>query len=244
MRLLFQIIYILLVLGTICATLLSCVALLSQAVRTAPNRAWTKNFNALVIGASYIILFFASIFFCAKRTIAVRLRLSRISRTHKIITRGDVPDSVHKFLTQEYARTCLIAHQSQPTDAFHEGWGRPGTQYEGVRFRRTLLDTIPKIDSLAHLVIPTHPSLKPHARMIHHFRFILPLLPSNDNELTPLHYYDSVIQLAKISNREPTQEEFELGIESAETIIQVLNECRLEMLEDSSTQLNQVSEES
>ncbi|KAJ4001282.1 hypothetical protein F5050DRAFT_1796707 [Lentinula boryana] len=241
---LLQISYILLVLGTFCATLLSCVAILSQAVRTAPNRSWDKNFNALIIGASYIILLIASIFFCLKRTIAVRIKLSRFSRTHKTITRGDVPDSVHKYITEEYARTCLIAHQSQPTDAFHEGWGKPGGQYEGVRFRRALLDTIPKIDSLAHLVIPTHPPLKPHARMIHHFRFILPLLPSNEDELTPLHYYDSIVQLARISHREPTEEEFELGMDSADVIIQALNECRLEMLEGSSTQLNQISEES
>ncbi|KAE9410897.1 hypothetical protein BT96DRAFT_912313 [Gymnopus androsaceus JB14] len=234
--------YTLLILGTACAALLSCVALLSQAVRTAPSRSWKNNFNALVIGASYVVLLVVSLFFCVKRTLAVRLRLSRISRTHKTITRGDVPDSVHKFVTKEYARTCLIAYQSLPTDAFHEGWGRPGTQYEDVRFRRALLDTIPKIDSLAHLVIPTHPPLKPHARMIHHFRFILPLLPLNEDELTPLHYYDSVIQLARISHREPTVEEFELGIESAETIIQVLNECRLEMLENSSTQLDQSQE--
>ncbi|KAJ3841066.1 hypothetical protein F5878DRAFT_34845 [Lentinula raphanica] len=241
---LLQISYILLVLGTFCATLLSCVALLSQAVRTSPNRSWNKNFNALVIGASYIALLIASIVYCLKRTLAVRLRLSRFSRRkHKIITRGDVPDSVHKYITAEYARTCLIAHQSQPTDAFHEGWGKPGSQYEGVRFRRALLDTIPKIDSLAHLVIPTHPSLKPHARMIHHFRFILPLLPSNEDELTPLHYYDSIIQLATISHREPTEEEFELGMDSADAIIQALNECRLEMLEGSSTQLNPGSEE-
>ncbi|KAJ3990535.1 hypothetical protein F5890DRAFT_1569751 [Lentinula detonsa] len=241
---LLQISYILLVLGTFCATLLSCVAILSQAVRTAPNRSWNKNFNALIIGASYIILLIASIFFCLKRTIAVRIKLSRFSRTHKTITRGDVPDSVHKYITEEYARTCLIAHQSQPTDAFREGWGRPGGQYEGVRFRRALLDTISKIDSLAHLVIPTHPPLKPHARMIHHFRFILPLLPSNEDELTPLHYYDSIVQLARISHQEPTEEEFELGMDSADVIMQALNECRLEMLEGSSTQLKQVSEES
>ncbi|KAJ3801651.1 hypothetical protein GGU11DRAFT_813902 [Lentinula aff. detonsa] len=241
---LLQISYILLVLGTFCATLLSCVAILSQAVRTAPNRSWNKNFNALIIGASYIILLIASIFFCLKRTIAVRIKLSRFSRTHKTITRGDVPDSVHKYISEEYARTCLIAHQSQPTDAFHEGWGKPGGQYEGVRFRRALLDTISKIDFLAHLVIPTHPPLKPHARMIHHFRFILPLLPSNEDELTPLHYYDSIVQLARISHQEPTEEEFELGMDSADVIMQALNECRLEMLEGSSTQLNQISEES
>ena len=48
--------YVLLVLLTLVATVLSCAAILSQAVRTSPTRSWSKNFNALVVGASYIIL--------------------------------------------------------------------------------------------------------------------------------------------------------------------------------------------
>lgn len=35
---------------------LSCAILLSQAVRTSPNRNWTKNFNAVVVGAAYAIV--------------------------------------------------------------------------------------------------------------------------------------------------------------------------------------------
>lgn len=48
--------YVFLVLLTVVATVLSCAAILSQAVRTSPTRSWSKNFNALVVGASYIIL--------------------------------------------------------------------------------------------------------------------------------------------------------------------------------------------
>lgn len=48
--------YALLVLLTVVATGLSCAALLSQAVRTSSNKNWTNNFNALVIGASYIVV--------------------------------------------------------------------------------------------------------------------------------------------------------------------------------------------
>ena len=35
---------------------LSCAFLLSQAVRTSPSRNWTRNFNAVVIGAAYAIV--------------------------------------------------------------------------------------------------------------------------------------------------------------------------------------------
>jgi hypothetical protein len=107
-----------------------------------------------------------------------------------------------------------------------------------MRFRRALLDTISHIgkfktyvtpplfcihfmfplDVLAHLVIPLHPKLKPHARMLHHFRFLLPLLKKDEDGMTPLHYYDSAIQLARNSAAELTEEEFEVSMSAAHEI--------------------------
>ena len=57
--------------------------------------------------------------------------------------------------------------------------------------------------------------------MLHHFRFILPLLPRDDDGLTPLHYYDSVIQLVRHASRQPTEAEFLLGINAADEIRKV-----------------------
>ena len=54
--------------------------------------------------------------------------------------------------------------------------------------------------------------------MLHHFRWLLPLLEKDQDGLTPLHYYDSVIQLARHTTREPTEEEFLAGIEAADAI--------------------------
>ena len=73
-------------------------------------------------------------------------------------------------------------------------------------------------DHLAHEVIPRHPTLKPHSRMLHHFRFILPLLPRDEDGLTPLHYYDSAIQLVRHASREPSEAEFLLGINAANSL--------------------------
>ncbi|PPQ89592.1 hypothetical protein CVT25_012337 [Psilocybe cyanescens] len=245
--------YAFLVLVAVVATGLSCAAIIAQAVRTSPTRSWTKNFNALVIGASYVVVFAASLSFCVKRRVAVRLKLQRISKTYRSVGRHDLPDvrgtqsrsypfsveSVHKHVLQEYIRACLVSFESLPKNVYHEGWGRPGTRYSGISFRRTLLDTIPHIDTLAHVVIPLHPRLKPHARMLHHFRFLNPLLPKDEDGMTPLHYYDSAIQLARHSSRELTEDEFETGMNAAYQIEKCLNECRLEMLEsDSATQLN------
>ncbi|KAJ7919146.1 hypothetical protein B0H13DRAFT_2231016 [Mycena leptocephala] len=234
--------YGLLIIITIIMTGISCVALLAQAVRHSPTRSYTRNFNALIIGASYGIVLVVSLLFCVKRRLAVRMHLRR--KTYTIIRRGDVPNPVHEYIAQEYMRTCLVSHESLPTDVFHPGWGRPGTKYEGVRFRHALLDTISEIDTLAHTVIPAHPALKPHARMLHHFRFILPLLNSEDDEFTPLHYYDSAIQLARNAAEEPTEEEFLLGMQAVEEIRKSLNDCRLEALESSITDFDDSTAES
>ncbi|PCH33575.1 hypothetical protein WOLCODRAFT_135200 [Wolfiporia cocos MD-104 SS10] len=231
--------YVLLVLLTTFFAAVSCAFLLSQAVRTAKHHSWKDNFNAVVIGAAYVLVCVLSLAFCLKRRIAVHRRLRRISKTYRTLRREDLPESVHRFIQQEYTRVCLITLDSQPRDGLQEGWGRPGTAYAGVRFRTALRDTIREIDALAHLIIPRHPLLRPHARMLHHFRFILPLLPKDEDGLTPLHYYDSAIQLARHASREPTENEFIVGMSAAVEIKRILDMCRQEMLEGSTPDLGE-----
>jgi len=57
--------------------------------------------------------------------------------------------------------------------------------------------------------------------MLHHFRFLLPLLPKDEDGLSELHYYDSAIQLARTADREPTQEEYQRGVDAATSILHV-----------------------
>ncbi|KAF5336865.1 hypothetical protein D9611_003346 [Ephemerocybe angulata] len=235
-----ELLYALTVLVTVVASGLSCAAIISQAVRTADNRSWVRNFNALVIGASYIIVFVVSLLYCIKRRVAVRSKLQRISKTYRPVGKDDLPKPVHKYVTQEYVRACLVSYESLPKDIVHAGWGRPGSKYDGVYFRRALLDTIPKIDTLAHAVIPTHPKLKPHARMLLHFRFLVPLLPKDEDGMSPLHYYDSAIQLARNAESELTEEEFELGMKAASEIERGLEECKEEMGESETESLAQM----
>jgi hypothetical protein len=54
--------------------------------------------------------------------------------------------------------------------------------------------------------------------MLHHFRFIVPLLPVTDDGLSVLHYYDSAIQLARNASDEIEEREFEVGMGAAEEI--------------------------
>jgi len=64
--------------------------------------------------------------------------------------------------------------------------------------------------------------------MLHHFRFILPLLPLDKDGLTPLHYYDSAIQIARNSSVLLSEQEFELGTAAAKEIMQHLILCLAE----------------
>ena len=52
----FFLLYALVVLLTVFFTAVSCALLLSQAVRTDRRRTWKKNFDAVVIGAAYVIV--------------------------------------------------------------------------------------------------------------------------------------------------------------------------------------------
>ena len=74
------------------------------------------------------------------------------------------------------------------------------------------------LDAQARLLIPSLPPLRPNDRISHHYRFIAPLMPKDDEGRTPLHYYDSAIQLARQAEREPTEREFEVGITAADEI--------------------------
>ena len=69
--------------------------------------------------------------------------------------------SVYQFIQQEYTRACLITYESRPKGGFQEGWGRPGTNLEGVRFRTALLDTVREIGASARSSFPALHLLAP-----------------------------------------------------------------------------------
>lgn len=77
------------------------------------------------------------------------------------------------------------------------------------------------LDAQARLLIPSLPHLRPNDRLSHHFRFIAPLIPTDEEGRSPLHYYDSAIQLARQADREPTERVFEVGIAAADEIKRV-----------------------
>ncbi len=79
-----RLLYLLVVIALSLLLLLSCVFLLSQAVRTSPSRNWTRNFNALVIGAAYT--FVVCLLSCpyVEKDVAYERRLSSLYRWHSV----------------------------------------------------------------------------------------------------------------------------------------------------------------
>jgi hypothetical protein len=69
--------------------------------------------------------------------------------------------------------------------------------------------------------------------MLHHLRTVLALFSRDALGLTVVHYYDSAIQLARVAAKEPTEDEFRLGMDAAVAIKRVLHECRAEMSQES-----------
>ncbi|THH21481.1 hypothetical protein EW146_g94 [Bondarzewia mesenterica] len=202
------------------------------------KQSWKNNIDVIIIGIAYAILIIMSIAFCLKRRIAVFRQLQKISKGYMATGKGEIPKSVHEYITQEYARACLIAYQALPKNAQQEGWGRPETKNSSVQYRRRLLDTVADLDLRARILIPSMPIPRPHDRILHHFRFIAPLIPRDEDGLSPLHYYDSAIQMARCAEREPTERQFEIGLAAARQIKKTLDECREEMLQGSTTELN------
>ena len=78
-----------------------------------------------------------------------------------------------------------------------------------------------ELDSVARMLIPSLPPLRPNVRMLYHFRFIAPLIPKDENGVSALTIYDSAIQMARYSEREPTECEFEAARDAAVEIEQM-----------------------
>ena len=113
----------------------------AQAIRTSPEDSLRNNVDVIVIGAAYVLVVVFSVLVCIKRRIAIFRRLQRIHKGSATRGVGEAPkvcrimrmctysmltslQQVVDFITQEYARSALIAYESIPKNVVQEGWGR------------------------------------------------------------------------------------------------------------------------
>lgn len=66
----------------------------------------------------------------------------RYAHCYFVISPPTVFQDAQRLIAREYSRCAMIAHISRPRNRELKGWGKPGTPYEGIQFRRGILDTV------------------------------------------------------------------------------------------------------
>ena len=72
-------------------------------------------------------------------------------------------------------------------------------------------------DAQARIIVPRLPVLRPHVRMSQHLRPLVALFTPDG--VSCLKTYDTLVQLARYSIREPTDVEFEQGIRAYQELL-------------------------
>ncbi|TXT05167.1 uncharacterized protein COLE_06487 [Cutaneotrichosporon oleaginosum] len=112
-----------------------------QAWRTDHQRRW----NMFAMVAAYAAVAIISLSQIWSRVLSVRRALNTMPKPYMPTKTMDLPKKVANHIATEYSRTAMIAHISQATAGMHEGWGRPGTRWEGIHYRTFILDTLPEM---------------------------------------------------------------------------------------------------
>ncbi|CAE6467847.1 unnamed protein product [Rhizoctonia solani] len=130
------------------------------------------NWNVLIVVGSYVALAFISCAIWIRRRRQAAKRLRSIPKAYIPIKDGDVPKHVVKLVATEYDRAACIAYVSLPKGAEHPGWGAPGTEFEGISFRREIPATFQSIAATAQKLLPSLPAPSPFVRPA---AYLLPL---------------------------------------------------------------------
>jgi len=196
-------------------------ALFSQARISNPHLALSKNWKAWFILGCYVGLALVSLMMTGRRARVLALKLKRIPQKDDC-----APLAVKDFIQDEYWRTAAIAYVSQPKGTKQKGWGALGGPYDGVRFRRMILDTVPVVDAHARHIVPRLPILRPHIRMAQHLRPLAALFPPE--RVSCIQKYDTTVQMARYSDQELSETGFDLGMRAYQDIVDILSEYRVD----------------
>ncbi|GAA5892239.1 hypothetical protein JCM6882_003619 [Rhodosporidiobolus microsporus] len=147
------------------------------------------------------------------------------------IPKGYLPtkstDKAHELIQNEYERACIITKVSQPKGRNQAGWGRPGTPFEDVYFRGSILSTIA---TLRAALLPLFPFLSEmpvsRASPLSPLAPLLSLDPSPIPEaLLPLaDLYEQQLVKAKYGKEEPTAEDWDAVVKVVAVFVGVLQQ--------------------
>ncbi|GHJ89624.1 hypothetical protein NliqN6_6026 [Naganishia liquefaciens] len=196
--------YVSVIAHLICAT--ATVGFILAFIQQASYTGNTRRLNIVIIAALLGAVLFTSCFLILARIIAVRTSFNTIPKPYIPTKHIDVPRKVAEHISREYTRTGVIAYISQPTAGKQEGWGRPGSQFASIHFRKSIRETF-------HVILKTLDDQMPGVSRLTYPPYAICQITSHPAWPTPaqplLDMYDAIFTKAKYARSEPDAEEYE-----------------------------------
>lgn len=200
---------------------------LSIVVQARLPKGVVANWNVLIVVGSYGALALISCIIWIRRRRQSAKRLKSIPKAYIPIKDGDVPKHVVKLVATEYDRAACIAYVSLPKGAQHPGWGAPGTDFEGISFKREIPATFQSLAATAQKLLPSLPAPSPFVRPA---AYLLPL--SRLVKMVRETAWDDVERYSELVERcryggPPTAEMYHEAVECVRSIEDVFNNIML-----------------
>ncbi|GAA5985314.1 hypothetical protein JCM10908_002617 [Rhodotorula pacifica] len=163
------------------------------------------------------------------RRIANSRAVAAIPQAYVPVQAEDVSKAAHELIRNEYDRACLVTRVSQPKGQVQPGWGRPGSAFEGVHFRSSILSTVSALRTALEPLFPD-PMSQPHilsrSGSLSPLAPLLALPPGESpvpDALRPLaDLYEAHLVKAKYAKAEPTEVEWDQVVKAVAVFVGVL----------------------
>jgi len=173
---------------------------------------------------TYVVMALFAVVIIISRVFKFRAFVAAIPKGYIPTKAADVPKPAFELISTEYDRTAVIAHLAEPKGRQQEGWGRPGTQHEGVHFRSSILSTREVLRS----VLPPLPTNQARSAPLSPLGPLLALRPSPvPPALNPLaELYEQYLVAAQYGTASPTEEDWDSVVKIVAVFVGLLGPAR------------------
>ncbi|CAG8572735.1 10790_t:CDS:2 [Cetraspora pellucida] len=158
-----------------------------------------------IASGSYFLTGFVTVLLGWCRLNHVKKALANIPKPYMPIKQNDLPNSVFNLITDELKHVSMIAWTSEPKpeDVDLPGWGRPGSDYDEIHFKSSMIDTFSLIEqnALKNLSLKRLPSMSVQ-------RYIDFLIEHRAIDRGLGHAYVECYERARFSEDEISQEQY------------------------------------
>ncbi|CAG8538519.1 19344_t:CDS:2, partial [Dentiscutata erythropus] len=104
-----------------------------------------------IASGSYFLTGFVTVLLGWCRLNLVKNALANIPKSSMPIKNRDLPNSVFNLITGELTRVSMIAWtgEPKPEDVNLPGWGRPGSDFDDIHFKSSMINTFSLIEQTA-----------------------------------------------------------------------------------------------